>query len=114
MYKLHDIYKNTINYSTYYVIVYMNNDLPIEVVIKNNDWNNGNIVNALIRSRYSQDSVEALVNNHLLLLADWQDKIFTGEVTGRLVDPDYDELQEWRKICKQWAKEALEKYLPVN
>ena len=110
MCELHDVYKNTIDYITYYVIVYIDNGSPIEVVIKSSDWSRNNIINGLIRSRYSQDTVEALINNHLLLLAEWQEKVITGETTEKLIDPDYDQLQDWRSISKQWADELLQKY----
>lgn len=110
MHKLHDIYENIIDYAIYYVIVYIDNESPIEVAIKSSNWNRNSIVNALIRSQYSQDSVEALVNNHLLLLSEWQEKLLAGETTEKLIDPEYDRLQEWRSISKQWADELLQKY----
>lgn len=111
MYKLLDIYREEYKDGRYSGhIVYLNIDQPIDVELPIGVWNKPIIVSSLIRSKYSQDSVEALVNNHLLLLAEWQDKIFNGENPGKLVDPEYDELQEWRKLCKQWADEALEKF----
>lgn len=111
MYKLLDIYKEEYKDGRFSGhIVYLDNDLPIDVSMPIGVWNKPTIVNNLIRSKYSQDSVEALVNNHLLLLAEWQDKIFEGENPGKLEDHEYDELQEWRKLCKQWADEALKKF----
>lgn len=111
MYKLLDIYKEEYKgggFSGH--IVYLDNGQPIDVSLPIGVWEKSNIISNLVRSKYSQDSVEALVNNHLLLLAEWQDKIFEGENPGKLEDPEYDELQEWRKLCKQWANEALEKF----
>lgn len=81
--------------------------------LSTSSWNNSEIVSGLIRGRYSQDRVEAIINNHFLNIAEWLDKKFKGEDV-KFEDPEYNELQEWRKICKQWAKEALEKYPPVN
>lgn len=115
MYQLLDIYKEEYKDGRYSGhIVYLDVNKPVDVTMPIGIWNNSIIVNYLIRSKYSQDEVEALVNNHLLKLSEWQDKIFVGENPGKLEDPEYDELQEWRKICKQWAKEALEKYPPIN
>lgn len=111
MYKLLDIYKEFYNDGRFSGhIIYLDNNEPLDVHIPIGSWNKSTIVNNLIRSKYSQDSVEALVNNHLMKLAEWQDKIFEGENPGKLEDPEYDELQEWRKLCKQWADEALEKF----
>jgi hypothetical protein len=76
-------------------------------------WNNSEIVNGLIRARYSQDRVEAIINNHFLNISEWLDKKFNGEDV-KFEDPEYDKLQEWRTQCKQWAKEALEKYPPIQ
>ena len=111
MYELLDIYKEDYRDNRFSGhVVYKNNDELIDVCMPVGSWDKSTIVNNLIRSKYSQDSVEALINNHLLKLSEWQDKIFGGENPGKLEDPEYDELQEWRKTCKQWADEALEKF----
>lgn len=96
-----------------YSVEYVYNDAPGCIVLGGDLWNRSEIVNALIRSRYSQDRVEAIINNHFLNIAEWLDKKFKGEDV-KFEDPEYDKLQEWRKICKQWADEALEKYPPIN
>ena len=114
MTKLHDIYFEVLkNDQLKYTIVYLDGNQPRDILIVQDLWNNSGIVNALIRSKYSQDRVEAIINNHFLNIAEWLDKKFKGEDV-KFEDPEYDELQEWRKICKQWAKEALEKYPPTN
>ena len=114
MTKLHDIYFEVLkNDQLKYTIVYLDENQPRDILIVQDLWNNSGIVNALIRSKYSQDRVEAIINNHFLNIAEWLDKKFKGE-NIKFEDPEYDELQEWRKICKQWAKEALEKYPPTN
>lgn len=106
-----DVYKIEYNDDFYvYCIEYGDPNEPKSISVNSYDWNKSTIVNNLIRSKYSQDSVEALVNNHLMKLAEWQDKVFEGENPGKLEDPEYAELQEWRKLCKQWADEALEKF----
>lgn len=73
------------------------------------NWNRSVIIDKMIRNQYSQDKVEAIINNHFLNIAEWLDKKFKGkDVTFK--DPDYDKLQEWRKKCKEIADEALAKY----
>lgn len=105
--------KQVINGFYVYNIEFINDGIPGAVNISYSSWNNSEIVNGLIRASYSQDRVEAIINNHFLNIAEWLDKKFKGEDV-KFEDPEYDKLQEWRKICKQWAKEALEKYPPVN
>lgn len=80
-----------------------NQDTRILVGLPAGKWDKATVVNELIRVKYSQDSVEALINNHLLKLSEWQDKLLSGETTTRLIDPDYDELQRWRKNSKELA-----------
>ena len=53
--------------------------------------------------------VEAIVNNHFLNIAEWLDAKFTGS-TESFVDAEYDEMQNWRKVCKRFAEEALQQY----
>ena len=77
-------------------------------------WDYSTVVNTLIRSKYSQDSVEALVNNHLLAMSEWQDKIFAGENPGRFEDPEYNELQQWRATSKQLATQIIEEINKIN
>lgn len=71
-------------------------------------WDKGIIVNLLVRSKYPQDSVEALVNNHLLAMAEWQDKLFAGENPGKFEDPEYNKLQAWRATSKELANKIIE------
>nr|AIF26681.1 hypothetical protein [uncultured bacterium fosmid pJB83B9] len=57
----------------------------------------GDLVSAIIRSRYSDDSMQAIINNHLL-----------GDE-----DPEhlhaYQEMQDWRVTAKAQAKLILNK-----
>lgn len=110
MTKLHDIYFEVLkNDQLKYTIVYLDENQPRDVLIVQELWDNSGIVNALIRSKYSQDRVEAIINNHFLAIGEWLEKKLAG-LEDKFIDEEYDKLQEWRKICKQWAKEALEKY----
>ena len=93
-----------------YTIYYQNGDeKPVKVSLTPGDWGKGLIVDALIRSKYSQDKVEAIINNHFLNIAEWLDAKFAGS-TESFADPEYDEMQNWRKVCKRLAEEALQQY----
>ena len=96
-----------------YTMEYIYNDAPGCVVMGIKSWNRSEIVNALIRSRYSQDRVEAIINNHFLAIGEWLEKKLAGSEES-FVDEEYDKLQEWRSQCKLWADEALAKYPPVE
>ena len=82
---------------------------PGNISVGGDKWNRSDIISALIRTRYSQDQVEAIINNHFLNIGEWLDKKLAGE-NEEFIDEDYNRLQEWRSICKQWANEAIEKY----
>ena len=51
------------------------------------------LVKSFVRQNYSQDKVEAIINNHLA-----EPQEHTAE---------FQELQEYRKKCKAYAKELL-------
>ena len=76
------------------------------------NWDRSVIINKMIRNQYSQDKVEAIVNNHFLNISEWLDKKFKGE-NIEFEDIEYDKLQAWRKKCKEIADEAIAKY-PLN
>ena len=80
-----------------------------ETFIYEGKWNKSNIINDLIRLKYSQDHVEAIINNHFLNIAEWLDAKFKGEEV-KFSDPEYDEFQAWRKECKVIADDALAIY----
>lgn len=73
------------------------------------DWNRSVIIDKLIRSKFSQDMVEAIINNHFLKISDWLEKKFEGEEVT-FDDPEYTELQEWRVKCKEAASLAFDEY----
>ena len=82
---------------------------PICVPLPAGVWDKDSIVDSLIRSKYPQDKVEAIVNNHFLNIAEWLDRKFAGS-TESFIDIEYDSMQEWRKISKDLAVKALEMY----
>ena len=54
-------------------------------------------VNALIRQKYSQDKVEAIISNYLSCLSD--------ESANQNYKTEYLEFQEYRHKCKEKAKD---------
>ena len=69
-------------------------------------YDKSTIVNALVRSKYTQDHVEAIINNHFLSISEWLDAKLSGS-TESFSDPDYDELQAWRAESKRLADEII-------
>lgn len=83
----------------------------IFVNLKKGNWRTSTVIDALIRTKYSQDRVEAIINNHFLNIADWIDKKFKGEEVA-FEDSEYEEFQKWRTLCKNIAPviiDAIEK-----
>lgn len=73
-------------------------DLPTAV------WNYGAIVSALIRYRYSESEVEAIVSNSLMLMQN-PSSVSEGESNEKI--DEFNEFQEYREKCKARAKELL-------
>lgn len=71
------------------------------------------IINLLIRSRYTQDQVEAIINNHFLNLSDWLDDKLSGKEVD-FIDTEYQEFQEWRAVSKKLAVEIIEKIASIK
>lgn len=69
-------------------------------------YDKATIVNALVRSKYPQDSVEAIINNHFLAISEWLDAKFAGSAES-FSDPDYENLQAWRAESKRLADEII-------
>ena len=72
--------------------------LPIAV------WNYGAIVSALIRYKYSESEVEAIVSNSLMLM---QNPSSVSEEESNEKLNEFNEFQECREKCKVRAKELL-------
>nr|DAH10061.1 MAG TPA: hypothetical protein [Caudoviricetes sp.] len=72
--------------------------LPIAV------WNYGAIVSALIRHKYSESEVEAIVSNSLMLM---QNPSSVSEEESNEKLNEFNEFQEYREKCKARAKELL-------
>lgn len=72
--------------------------LPIAV------WNYGAIVSALIRHKYSENEVEAIVSNCIMLM---QNPSSVSEEDYNEKMNEFNEFQEYREKCKARAKELL-------
>lgn len=72
--------------------------LPVAV------WNYGAIVSALIRYKYSESEVEAIVSNSLMLI---QNPSSVSEEESNEKINEFNEFQEYREKCKARAKELL-------
>ncbi len=67
-------------------------------------WNYGALVSALVRHRYSESEVEAIVSNGLLLLGD-SGAVSEDEKAEKLAE--LNEFQSYRETCKARARELL-------
>lgn len=67
-------------------------------------WNYGAIVSALIRYKYSESEVEAIVSNSLMLI---QNPSSVSEEESNEKMNEFNEFQEYREKCKARAKELL-------
>ena len=67
-------------------------------------WNYGAIVSALIRYKYSESEVEAIVSNSLMLM---QNPSSVSEEESNEKLNEFNEFQEYREKCKVRAKELL-------
>jgi len=65
------------------------------LVVSKPNMNYDYLVSMLIKTRYDDNKVQAIINNYLL---DSDDETAIKE---------FNEMQEWRKISKQIAKEIL-------
>ena len=67
-------------------------------------WNYGAIVSALIRYKYSESEVEAIVSNSLMLM---QNPSSVSEEESNDKMNEFNEFQKYREKCKARAKELL-------
>ena len=68
-------------------------------------WNYGDIVSALIRHKYSESEVEAILSNSLLLM---QNPSSVSEENSTEKVNEFNEFQGYREKCKARAKELLQ------
>ena len=67
-------------------------------------WNYGAIVSALIRYKYSENEIEAIVSNCIMLM---QNPSSVSEEESNEKLNEFNEFQECREKCKARAKELL-------
>lgn len=77
--------------------------------IRTEGWNRSSLISKFIRVRYTQDDVEAIINNHFIKIAEWLDNKFNGS-TDKFEDVEYTEFQKYRAQVKEWVFEMFEKY----
>lgn len=109
--KLQDMY--TIENLTYsldsglrkYMVEVFDNEAQTSLIVSlpSGRYDRPTIVNALIRSKYSQDQVEAIINNHFLAIGEWIDGKLSGDSSKPFEDPAYTDLQNWRAESKRLA-----------
>ena len=118
MANLVELYKSESLGQPQYVIYYQeDNGEPVKVLLPRGKWNRDVIIDSLVRSKYSQDEVEAIINNELLNISDFMDELRNGGITKAISylknlveDEGYKNLQDWRRACKTLADKALAKY----
>lgn len=96
-----------------YRISFQTNNFDYDFVYQNTDINKPRIINDIIRARYSQADVEAIINNHFLNISEWLDSKLSGEEVI-FEDADYQELQEWRALAKEIANYVIDNYKNVE
>lgn len=67
-------------------------------------WNYGAIVTALVRAKYSENDMEAIVNNNIALMVM---PSAVSEEEGQQKLSEFQEMNDWREKCKARAKELL-------
>ena len=89
-----------------FVIELNSGDEIINIKLNDGRWDKSTVVNALIRAKYSQDQVEAIINNHFLNISEWIDKKFKGEEVA-FEDSEYEEFQKWRALSKETSNSVI-------
>ena len=69
--------------------------LPFVIYVKAGDMNYDRLVSLLININYSNDGMQAIINNYLL------------DKDDEKVMQEFNDMQEWRKKCKSVAKRIL-------
>lgn len=67
-------------------------------------WEYGALVSALVRAKYSEDDVEAIVSNNIALIA-MPSAVSDEEGQEKL--SEFQQFQEYREQCKQRAMELM-------
>ena len=72
-----------------------------EITLPAGEWSYDAIVSAIVRWKYSTSTMEAIINNHLLVLSG--DTEQTDEELA-----EFEAMQQWRHQAKSIAKEMME------
>lgn len=84
--------------------VFVGNGVNEMVELPTGVWNYGALVSALVRVKYSEDEVEAIINNNIALIAM---PSAVSDEEGQQKLSEFQEMQEWREKCKARAKELM-------
>lgn len=89
------------------------------VTIGNARWTYSGVVEAIIREKYSIDEMEAITNNMAAINAAFMQTLVTDGIVGAIkylkdsADSEdantFKEMQEWRQLAKNEAKEIFNK-----
>ena len=71
---------------------------PIEFILGPTEYCYGGLVNKLVSYKYTNDKMQAIINNYLL------------DSNDESVKQEFIEMQNWRSESKRIAKEILEKF----
>lgn len=74
------------------------------ITLETGVWNYGAIVAALVRTKYSENDMEAIVNNNIALIAM---PSAVSDEDGQQKLSEFQQMQEWRDKCKVRAKELM-------
>lgn len=67
-----------------------------QIAIEPGHWNYGDVVSAIIRDRYPNDAMEAIINNYLPYAAD-------PSSAPQTIKEEFDSMQAWRAHAKEVA-----------
>lgn len=89
------------------------------LVMGGGQWTYGGVINAIIREKYSIDEMEAITNNMAAINAVFMQTLVTDGIVGAIkylkdsADSEdantFKEMQEWRQLAKNEAKEIFNK-----
>lgn len=92
---LREVYRTTINNLVCFSIVFSMDDVNMEKIVSPSKFNYSGIIDMLVRIKYPEDKMQAIINNYLL------------DPTDTDVLTEFTEMQNYRKECKSFAKKIL-------
>lgn len=90
-----NVHKTKTGCQQIFTVVVLINNVKKEFSVTYEQMSYGPLVNTLICLRYSNDEMQAIINNYLL------------DSTDENVLNEFNEMQNYRKLCKEVAKQIL-------